>query len=210
MEADAENKKAIIFTACFVLAVLLVAGGFWLGSRHKGQVTVNSSNVGSSSDSSTGGLSVNSGATNLGQLGTSSQGSTGGSSQGSSTDSSAGSSPVDPSTFAQYDKYKSNPSALFGDVQVGTGAAIGVNQKATISYKGWLTDGTLFDQSQSFSFTLGAHQVISGMEEGVDGMKVGGTRLIIIPPALGYGAQGQGSIPGNAVLVFEVSLLDAT
>lgn len=184
-------------------------------SINVGSTTDNSNNSTTQSDSSLG--VVNSGsATNLGQLGNAdkagSQGSPTSSNSGASTNSS---SPVDPSTFAQYDKYKGATSALFGDVQVGDGASLGNNQQATILYKGWLTNGTLFDESrtdssgqlQPLAFTEGAHQVIAGMEEGVAGMKVGGTRLIIVPPGLGYGAQGQGSIPGGAVLVFQVQLL---
>ncbi len=122
---------------------------------------------------------------------------------------------VDPSTFAKYDQYKSNSAALFADIQKGTGAELTVNKKAAVVYKGWLTNGQLFDQSrpdssgqlQPFVFTLGAHQVILGWEQGIGGMKVGGTRLLIIPPSVGYGASGQGSIPPNSVLVFQVQLL---
>jgi FKBP-type peptidyl-prolyl cis-trans isomerase FkpA len=214
-----------------LVLVALGGGGFWFTRGHFKKTALNdgaaSINVAANDSSSSAasppaanGLSVaGGGATNLGQLGASSGGSQGvpGSSSSSTTSNSSSSpSPIDPSTFAQYDKYKDNSSALFGDVQVGSGASLGANQQASILYKGWLTNGTLFDQSKTDSsgqaqplvFAEGAHQVIAGMEEGVAGMKVGGTRLIIIPPALGYGAQGQGSIPPNAVLVFEVQLLD--
>lgn len=122
--------------------------------------------------------------------------------------------PFDPTTFAQYEKYKDSKGALFGDVVVGTGAALEANQKAVVFYKGWLTNGTVFDESRPgsdgkltpFTFTLGAHQVIPGLEEGVTGMKVGGVRLVIIPSALGYGAKGQGPIPPNSILIFQVQL----
>ena len=82
----------------------------------------------------------------------------------------------------------------------------------TVNYSGWLTNGTLFDSSYNpgrspFSFQLGAGQVIPGWDEGVAGMKVGETVKLIIPPALGYGSTGQGPIPPNATLVFEVNLL---
>ena len=80
-------------------------------------------------------------------------------------------------------------------------------------YTGWLTNGTKFDSSKDrddpFSFMLGAGHVIRGWDEGVAGMRVGGTRRLIIPPQLGYGARGAGGvIPPNATLVFEVELLE--
>lgn len=123
---------------------------------------------------------------------------------------------IDPSTFGQYEKYKEEKNALFGDIQVGTGAELGANMKAAVYYKGWLTNGQLFDASrpddkgalQPFIFTMGAHQVIPGWEQALAGMKVGGTRLLIVPPAVGYGAAGQGSIPGNSVLIFMVQLAE--
>ncbi len=86
-----------------------------------------------------------------------------------------------------------------------------------MNYTGWLYDasktdnkGTQFDTSIGrgvFSFLLGAGQVIAGWDQGVPGMKVGGSRRLIIPPSLGYGASGAGPIPGNATLVFDVSLV---
>lgn len=164
-----------------------------------------------------GGLSVSSSssANNLGQIAPNQNSNGGSGSSGSSTSSSnASSSPLDPTTFAQYDKYKDGQSGLFGDVQVGTGAELTAGKKAVVYYKGWLTNGQLFDQSktgsdgklQPFSFTIGAHEVITGWEQALVGMKIGGTRLVIVPPAVGYGASGQGPIPGNAVLVFLVQL----
>ncbi len=93
----------------------------------------------------------------------------------------------------------------------GTGAEAKTGDLATVHYTGWLTDGTKFDSSldsgQPFQFKIGEGRVIPGWEEGVAGMKVGGTRRLIIPPDLAYGAQGAGGvIPPNAVLVFEVEL----
>lgn len=112
-------------------------------------------------------------------------------------------------------EYKTGQSSLFGDIQVGTGDEVLATSKVAVVYKGWLTDGTVFDQSrtddtgklQAFSFTVGAHQVIPGMEESIVGMKVGGVRRMIIPPAVGYGAQAQGTIPANSLLVFNVQLV---
>jgi FKBP-type peptidyl-prolyl cis-trans isomerase FkpA len=101
----------------------------------------------------------------------------------------------------------------YQDTKVGTGAEAKAGQTAVVHYTGWLTDGKKFDSSkdrgQPFSFPLGGGRVIKGWDEGVQGMKVGGTRKLTIPANLGYGAQGAGGvIPPNATLVFEVDLLE--
>ena len=98
------------------------------------------------------------------------------------------------------------------DHTVGGGEAAVAGKMATVHYTGWLENGTKFDSSvdrgQSFSFPLGAGQVIKGWDEGVQGMKVGGKRKLTIPPGLGYGARGAGGvIPPNATLIFDVELL---
>jgi peptidylprolyl isomerase/FKBP-type peptidyl-prolyl cis-trans isomerase FkpA len=95
---------------------------------------------------------------------------------------------------------------------VGEGAEATPGKDVTVHYTGWLTDGSKFDsskdRSQPFSFPLGAGHVIKGWDQGVAGMKVGGQRKLTIPPELGYGARGAGGvIPPNAVLVFEIELL---
>ena len=110
------------------------------------------------------------------------------------------------------------PNGLkYTDTKTGDGATATSGNKVSVHYTGWLYNngakGAKFDSSvdrgQPFQFTLGAHQVIAGWDEGVAGMKVGGKRTLIIPPALGYGARGAGGvIPPNATLVFEVELLD--
>jgi FKBP-type peptidyl-prolyl cis-trans isomerase FkpA len=95
------------------------------------------------------------------------------------------------------------------DITVGAGAELeagAVGAEADVSYSGWLRNGTLFDQGE-FGFSIGLQQVIPGFELGVVGMKVGGTRLIIIPPELGYGGNLVGSIPPGSILVFEVELV---
>jgi len=101
---------------------------------------------------------------------------------------------------------------IIEDVIVGEGPEAGAGQNVSVHYTGWLTDGTKFDSSKDrndpFEFDLGGRSVISGWDEGVQGMKVGGTRKLTIPPQLGYGARGAGRvIPPNATLVFEIELL---
>ena len=102
------------------------------------------------------------------------------------------------------------------DTKPGTGPSPKTGQTCVMHYTGWLYDkgakGKKFDSSvdrgQPFEFKIGTHQVIPGWDEGVATMKVGGKRTLIIPPALGYGAQGAGNlIPPNAALMFDVELL---
>jgi peptidylprolyl isomerase len=112
---------------------------------------------------------------------------------------------------------KTTPSGLkYQDEAVGTGPEATSGQSVNVHYTGWLDEGgkkgTKFDSSrdrgQPFSFRLGAGQVISGWDEGVAGMKVGGKRTLIIPAELGYGARGAGGvIPPNATLIFDVELV---
>ena len=109
------------------------------------------------------------------------------------------------------------PNGLkYTDTTTGNGATATPGSKVSVHYTGWLYNngakGAKFDSSvdrgQPFQFTLGAHQVIAGWDEGVAGMKVGGKRTLIIPPELGYGARGAGGvIPPNATLMFDVELL---
>ena len=101
---------------------------------------------------------------------------------------------------------------VYVDEVVGTGDSPKAGQTVVVHYTGWLTNGQKFDSSvdrgQPFKFVLGTGQVIRGWDEGVAGMKVGGKRKLIIPPELGYGANGAGGvIPPNAKLIFEVQLL---
>ncbi len=104
----------------------------------------------------------------------------------------------------------------FEDTTVGTGAEAASGKTCEMHYTGWLwvsgAKGKKFDSSldhgSPFSFELGAGEVIGGWDEGVAGMKIGGKRTLLIPPALGYGARGAGGvIPPNATLLFEVQLL---
>ncbi len=105
----------------------------------------------------------------------------------------------------------------FEDTTEGTGDTAVSGQHVSVHYTGWLYNdgvkGAKFDSSKDrgdpFKFYLGAGQVIRGWDEGVVGMKVGGTRVLVIPAALGYGERGAGGvIPPNATLMFEVDLLD--
>ena len=106
------------------------------------------------------------------------------------------------------------------DLVAGTGVEAGAGSRATVHYSGWLYDpaqpeskGTPFDSSREsgrpFTFQLGAGQVIAGWDKGVQGMKVGGQRRLVIPATLAYGERGAGGvIPPGATLVFDVELLD--
>ena len=104
------------------------------------------------------------------------------------------------------------------DTVVGTGKEATSGATAVVNYTGWLYEpaapqqrGKEFDSSvgrEPFSFQVGAGQVIKGWDVGVQGMKVGGKRTLIVPADMGYGAGGAGPIPPNATLVFEVELLD--
>lgn len=100
------------------------------------------------------------------------------------------------------------------DLEVGTGADARSGQAVTVHYTGWLyvddERGKSFDSSHGgapFTFTLGAGDVIKGWDVGVVGMKVGGVRSLIIPPGDGYGAAGNGPVPPNAWMIFEIELL---
>ncbi|MEM9595278.1 MAG: FKBP-type peptidyl-prolyl cis-trans isomerase [Acidobacteriota bacterium] len=112
------------------------------------------------------------------------------------------------------DNLTANPSGLqYQDLEIGDGAVAQAGQQASVHYTGWLTDGTKFDSSLDrgtpFEFPLDGGMVIKGWDEGVQGMRVGGKRKLVIPPELGYGPRGAGGvIPPNATLVFEVELLD--
>lgn len=107
---------------------------------------------------------------------------------------------------------KTATGLYYQDLTVGDGEEAVSGATLTVHYTGWLPDGTEFDSSrragrEPFEFVLGAHQVIPGWDEGLLGMRVGGERKLVIPPHLGYGQAGSGTIPGNTSLVFDVELL---
>jgi FKBP-type peptidyl-prolyl cis-trans isomerase FkpA len=125
--------------------------------------------------------------------------------------------PIEQTTFASSlnvdlaTSTKTSSGLYYKDLTVGTGATATASSLVSVYYAGYLSSGQPFDSrtspSQPFSFTNGANSVIEGWEEGIVGMKVGGTRQLIIPPSLAYGPQGRGAIPPNAVLVFTVQLV---
>ena len=105
------------------------------------------------------------------------------------------------------------------DVKTGTGKEATAGKVVSVHYTGWLFDksaadnkGKKFDSSHdrpgNFTFPLGTGRVIKGWDQGVQGMKVGGQRTLMIPPSMGYGARGAGNIiPPNAILIFDVELM---
>lgn len=99
----------------------------------------------------------------------------------------------------------------YEDIEEGYGPSPQTGQTVTVHYVGRLKDGTVFDSSRErdkpFSFKIGTGQVIKGWDEGVMTMKVGGTRRLVIPPDLGYGARQTGNIPPNSELTFDVELI---
>jgi FKBP-type peptidyl-prolyl cis-trans isomerase FkpA len=119
-----------------------------------------------------------------------------------------GDSPVAPVNMARYSQT---------DLSVGTGAEAVEGSTVTVDYTGWLFNNARDDQKgaqidtsigrEPFTFTLGRGEVIAGWDRGVAGMKVGGTRRLIIPPSLGYGGTRRGPIPPWATLVFDIELL---
>ena len=121
-----------------------------------------------------------------------------------------------PPRYSEHDMITTPSGLQYDDTTVGSGATAKAGQRVSVHYTGWLwkdgAKGAKFDSSkdrgQPFSFPLGAGHVIGGWDEGVQGMQVGGSRTLIIPPELGYGARGAGGvIPPNATLCFEVDLL---
>jgi FKBP-type peptidyl-prolyl cis-trans isomerase FkpA len=123
-------------------------------------------------------------------------------------------------TAACGDNTPTGPSATtvtHTDLRVGSGDEAVTGKTLSVNYTGWLFDASKPEQKglqidtslgrETFVFTLGAGQVIAGWDQGVPGMKVGGLRRLLIPPALGYGGARNGPIPANSKLVFEIELL---
>jgi peptidylprolyl isomerase len=109
---------------------------------------------------------------------------------------------------------RTNRGVHFRDLKVGEGPVIGSAFTVTIHYTGWLPDGTQFETSRQdnvpVTFALSDRRVIRGWEEGIRGMRQGGVRLIVVPPALAYGRRGLAPvIPPEATLVFEIEVVRA-
>ncbi len=104
------------------------------------------------------------------------------------------------------------PRVKFEDTQIGTGAEAADGKTVVVNYTGKLPDGTKFDSTagrQPFEFVMGSNQVIPGWNKGMQGMKVGGKRTMIIPAGLAYGTQGaEGAVPPNTDITFDVELLE--
>ena len=103
-----------------------------------------------------------------------------------------------------------NAGLIVQDEVIGTGAEAVVGSLVSVQYTGKLENGTVFDTSAGkapIQFPLGQGYVIPGWELGITGMKVGGKRLLIIPPDMGYGDKANGPIPANSTLIFEVELV---
>ena len=109
---------------------------------------------------------------------------------------------------------QSNVAYSQTDLTVGNGTEATSGSTATVAYGLWLYSDSAADhkgtqlQTDQFTFVVGANQVIKGFDQGVVGMKVGGTRRLIVPPSLAYGAAGYQSIPPNAALVFDIALIN--
>ena len=103
-------------------------------------------------------------------------------------------------------------SMVIDDIKIGTGDEVKSGDTVSVHYVGTLQDGQEFDNSrkrgQTFEFKVGQGQVIKGWDEGVLGMKIGGQRILVIPPDMGYGETGIGPIPGGATLVFAIELFE--
>ncbi len=106
------------------------------------------------------------------------------------------------------------PQISIKDTAVGTGDVAELGDSVVVNYVGHLADGTVFDSSDShgepYPFVLGSGKVIEGWNQGIAGMRVGGKRLILVPPELAYGPNDYGSIPGGSTVVFEIELLKVT
>jgi FKBP-type peptidyl-prolyl cis-trans isomerase len=127
--------------------------------------------------------------------------------------------PIESTTFASAlgvnlsASTKTAAGLYYRDITVGTGATVATGQSVSTFYTLWLPNGTQLETLQSpstpINFRLGAGAVVEGWDKGIPGMKVGGTRQLILPSSLAYGTSGNGSVPPNSVLVFNVTVTAA-
>lgn len=121
-------------------------------------------------------------------------------------------SQIDVAEISQLEQVETNNNNMvIDDIKIGTGADATDGDNVAVHYVGRLQDGTEFDNSHKrgapIEFKIGAGQVIPGWEEGITGMKVGGERVLVIPPEKAYGERGIGPIPPNSTLEFTVELV---
>jgi hypothetical protein len=178
--------------------VLTMTGGVWLWWQHQQTVIA---------DSSGGSIAISGNATAASSVAPSVAPSV---SQMPTVAPAPARAPETPAGFSEYAQYRDSATPLFTDVASGTGTEAKVGSAVTVDYKGWLTTGQEFDESfarhQPFSFVVGQGQVIAGWDQGVQGMKVGGQRRLVIPSKFAYGDRVTGQIPPDSLLVFDIWL----
>jgi FKBP-type peptidyl-prolyl cis-trans isomerase FkpA len=102
---------------------------------------------------------------------------------------------------------KSDTGLYYVVNEAGTGAQPTTTSNVTVAYKGYFTNGNVFDQSTAQGISFGLNQVIKGWTEGIPHFKAGGSGILLIPARLGYGSNDSGPIPGGSVLIFEVKVI---
>lgn len=102
---------------------------------------------------------------------------------------------------------KSNSGLYYVINEQGSGTQPTATDNVTVAYKGYFTDGDVFDESNADGISFGLQQVIPGWTEGITYFNEGGSGILLIPSRLGYGNRGRGSIPGGAVLIFDINLI---
>ena len=117
-------------------------------------------------------------------------------------------SAISPSLGVDLTEYTRTPEGLFyKDMAIGEGAVADARSKVTVAYRGLIANGTQVDSSTGLTFKMGSGQVIKGWQIGLQGMRAGGARILVIPPHLGYGWKEVGAIPPNSILLFRVQLI---
>lgn len=102
---------------------------------------------------------------------------------------------------------KSDTGLYYVINEPGTGVQPTSSSNVTVAYKGYFTNGTVFDQSKPEGLSFGLNQVIKGWTEGIPYFKTGGSGILLVPAHLGYGSNNYAGIPGGSVLIFDVNLI---